>query len=681
MLARLVGWAVHAKAYISADIIPMFAMGLRFDLKVLASIWIVPWLLATIFMYFRPASLPTVNRWARKFFFLQLILINFVVASNFLYQGYYGTPFSPAVFGLIDDDTWVVVLTIWKDLPVVRTLLLVAAVSWLQGRLLVSIETRFDALQLMTPRPMAAILSAVITLFLFAFILRGRLGSHPINADDFQVSPNGTISDLVPNGAISLYYAWRDYRNQTLLTGDPATALKAAGYATPAAAAAKLGIFATDESVILQELVRKTPKNLIAKEHPPHVVVVLFESWGAQALQRNSSEIRILGRLEKYIDQDYWFPRFVSSRRATHPTLESLLINSPITPLSQGRHGEIDYLTAAARPFKDAGYRTIFMYGHSARWRALHRAMPHLGFDEVLDLSNIQQRYPEATTSSNGVHDEFLYRLAAERLVSLDKQGQPAMIFMLTTTNHTPYVRNMMPPTYVPQKVDLAKFSDTILPPEESEIALQGFRYASDQLGAFVDSIASSPINDHTIIAATGDHYLRYFFRQDDKTADQPWMDRVGFYLRIPEAYKVGAQFNSQEFGGHRDIFPTLYRRSLSEARYFAYGDDLLSPERTDQRVAIGDLNNVYLGDEVALTIKSPSYYHWDAKGESLIPSLNPSSSIRNAVEREHALAALQDWVIRLQANGFLKSMPNSLIGPGDTGNGKTDKALSAAPP
>ena len=38
--------------------------------------------------------------------------------GNYGFYGFYGTPFSPLVFGLFQDDTEAILVTLWKDWPI-----------------------------------------------------------------------------------------------------------------------------------------------------------------------------------------------------------------------------------------------------------------------------------------------------------------------------------------------------------------------------------------------------------------------------------------------------------------------------------------------------------------------------------------------------------------------------------
>ena len=49
------------------------------------------------------------------------------------------------------------------------------------------------------------------------------------------------------------------------------------------------------------------------------------------------------------------------------------------------------------------------------------------------------------------------------------------------------------------------------------------------------------------------------------------------FYVYAPPAYRANAVYDRERIGSHKDIMPTLYQLSLSQAPYFQSGCDLLA--------------------------------------------------------------------------------------------------------
>ncbi|WP_132038613.1 LTA synthase family protein [Iodobacter fluviatilis] len=645
-LVRLWTAALHGSTALlgEADFWQALLMGFRFDLKIWAVVWILFCLLALVL------NLAGKRSWlasvGRIYFGFGLAVINLLAVCNHFYYGYYRSPFNPIVFGLLEDDTWVVLKTIWQDYSVIRILLGVSVLVFVQLKLWKKILVWAEKV----PHPVRRRVrwpACAGLIVLLALSARGSLASQPLNPESFAVSSNRLLCDLVPNGPIALHAAWVERQEQIDIGPDVTAGLQGLGFASPVAAAQVLGWNVHTDDEVMAAMFRKTAQNDYLLQHPPHVVMSLMESWGMQAISRQAADNDVLGRMAKHTGEDYWFTHFASGRRGTHPSLENLLINTPLTPLTQGSFGSVSYASSAAKPYKDAGYRTILVFGGSGGWRRLQSAFSKQYFDDVLDMNNIKAAYPEASVADAGLHDEYLFRFAFDTLQKADAKGQKVMMFILSTTNHPPFVPSILPKHYVVKPINMAKFNDVTLPPAEAKLALQAFQYSSDALGGFIDQIKASGFADKTLLAASGDHHLRSFFKLK-MNEDLHWLDRVPLYLRIPPAYRFKGKYMADKEGGHRDIFPTLYAHSLSGASYPGFGEDMLSS--TWQGAGLGDFNDLYTPEGVAVGLEHSTWLHWNTAKDKLLPLENPPAALQKAVQTERARLGLQDWMIRVQA-------------------------------
>lgn len=629
---------------VQSDFWQALFMGFRFDLKIWAVVWLVFLLLALLISLVRcGAYLPKITR---IYFVVSLAVINLLAVSNHFYYGYYRSPFNPIVFGLLEDDTLVVLKTIWQEYSVIRIFLGVGILVFLQLKLWQKLLIWAEKIPSIPLRRVRwPVFSAVV--FLLALFARGSLASQPLNPESFAISSDRLLCDLVPNGPIALHAAWVERQEQINIGEDATEGMQAMGFTSPQAAAHALGWKADTPDQVFAAMFRQTAKNDFLQQHPPHVVMSLMESWGAQAISRQAPDNDLLGRMARHKNEDFWFSHIASGRRGTHPSLENLLINTPLTPLTQGSFGNVSYATAAAKPYKEAGYRTILVFGGSSGWRRLQQAFTKQSFDEVLDMNHIKAAFPEASMADAGVHDEYLFRFAFNTLQKADAAGQKVMMFILTTTNHPPFVPTILPAHYQVKPLNMAKFPDATLPPVEAKLALQAFQYSSDSLGEFMDRIKGSALGEKTLVAASGDHHLRSYFKLK-MNEDIHWMDRVPLYLHMPKAYRFNGRFDAEKEGGHRDIFPTLYAHSLSQARYPGFGEDMLSPDY--KGAGLGDFTNLYTPDGVAIGLTHPTWMHWSAGKDKLEPLAQPSVALQTAVLHERARLALQDWIIRREA-------------------------------
>ncbi len=122
-----------------------------------------------------------------------------------------------------------------------------------------------------------------------------------------------------------------------------------------------------------------------------------MEAWGRELIDAHEpGRNDTLGRLAPFLQRDDYFPHAISVEHGTFPSLEGLLFDTPVTPLTQSRYGQQPFSFAVTRPFKAAGYRVVFLTSGSGSWRHLDHNLLREGFDEVLDQQSIRQRFPEA---------------------------------------------------------------------------------------------------------------------------------------------------------------------------------------------------------------------------------------------------------------------------------------------
>jgi len=625
------------------DLARAFWMGLRFDLKSLS---------VMLLLLLGPASLVAIPSLTRKagarlqrlavpaIFFIA----NFSAACQYFYYGFYKTPFTPIIFGIYEDDTVGVLASIWSDFPVVTASLGVVVLTAVQSWLVF----RFAAPGAAVSRPWAKRLAVAIpTVLILGLLARGSLSTFPLHNQDATVSANPFVNDLVRNSLQTLYDSSKDRRAQVTIGSDPAVRLPAYGFASLSGLEHALGSTGGTPRDLEGLIFRRTPPNATLAAHPPHVVFALMESWGAHALKFDSPGNNLTGAMGKHLKADFLFRNFFPAQNGTHPTLEALLLNSPLTPLTQGQYGLISFPAAALRPFKEQGYRTVFIHGGSNAWRSLGRALKHQYFDETHDMGDILARYPDAGRTVWGVYDEYLFRFAEELLLKADAEGQKVFLFLMSTTNHPPH---SVPETYRLLPIDpdsmRAHFANDL---ENSVKQLQTYQYATNQLGLFIDRIESGPLGRKTIVVATGDHNLRTLFRYH-LPSEAKDLYRVPGYFYVPKAYRPPTPPDLDRYSGHRDIFPTLYNLALSDAVYPAYGENLFAPLPERKQFAMVMYQYLFSRQGALLPfLGKPAAFRWDESQTSLSQADRVPAALLEQGEQARALAALADWYTRYQ--------------------------------
>lgn len=634
-VAFLLQYAGPGASLPPADLGRALLMGARFDLKV-AALAAAPLILLGALW---PAGKG--RRAQAAWTFLAALALAVCSMINDGYYGYYHVPIDAIVFGLFEDDTGAVFTSLWAEHRMVLGplfgLALAAAQAWLVTR---------PPRRAPGPRLQAAALLLPLLLFV---LIRGRIGGFPLNAKDFSVSTEALLNAAVPNGAIALSAAAGERLKVVDLGKDPYAGLRAAGFKRPADAAAVLGLATpgAPDAAVAEALFTRSRPNPYAAAHPPHVVLVLMESWGGDLLRYHSEKNDLMGRLAPHVARGLLFKRFVAAQNGTDPTLESLLLSTPLTPLTSGALGHLPFSQAAARPFQAAGYRTVFGMGWSSAWRSIGRAYPNQGFDEVRDVSDVVAAVPDAPVGTWGVPDGALLQWALKRLEEADARGERLLLVLMTASNHSPYA---VPAGYQVRPLDPGAYAGRPLGERAvGRAQLEGYQYACDAVGGFLDQLDATGLSARTVVAATGDHNTREFF-QYPGTRDLPLRDRVPLFLQVPPAYLGGLSPDLERWAGHRDIFPTLAGLALSQARVFRAGEDLLLPPARPPR-ALARFETVLSDAGVVPSLDRRTALCWGPDGELAAQAEAPClPAVEPIARQERAYRALLDWTVRSQA-------------------------------
>lgn len=635
-----------AYAALPQDINRTLVIGLLFDIKVAAIAFSVP-LLAALLLAARPAAYAL---WLRALPWLAAVLAMLFTASTVISVCYFAT-FSRSidifVFGLMDDDTHAILVTLWHGYPVLRTLALLAAVLgatyWLARRWSALIlRTRLARRAL---APSALRLSLIIAITVLA--CRGSLGPFPLNRDDTGISSLRLLNDIAPNGISAFFWALSERDNDKRfkpVTAEEGEQLYQRFLGRPGHG--------------LQPFMASTGANPQARARPPHVVLQVMESKGYHMNMYDRPGRDLLGALRPHWQQDWRFDRFLSEGNGTIDSLSRLLVRSPVLATSQSSAASATFASNAFTPFLARGYRVVFVTSGAATWRNLGRFATHLGAQEFADQLTLRQRYPEAQPGAWGVPDEYMFRYIAERLARADRDGEPLFVVALSTTHHPPF---LVPEGGQRGGLDLSDIER--LPYYDSwsglDEAFDTLRYANDQLGRFLTGLKASAQGARTIVAVTGDHNILGVDYAAD--SDIALARAVPFYLYVPPGYRGQSTYDPSRPGSHKDILPTLYHLSLPDTPYFRSGCDLLAA-RPDPQWCFG-FNNprlVITRDGAYQRDRPGRIQPWaGATGLALAPEQAASPAQAAEQARLGAYGPLLQWQINYQVQNQTSARPD----------------------
>ena len=556
--------------------IQAFWLGSRLDLSILGYTF-APIVLGIILLTFFQGSIA--YKTVRAFFMLYLFvidtLIGFILGIDYGYFAFFNEHITIFIFGFFNDDTVALLKIFWKNYPVVK--ILVAAIAYML--MLGFIIKKIFAISVSVSKRAYGVFFKTSILFgvtVLTFLsIRGTLGRFPINHWIEDVSSNRFVNEVRKNSVYALIDAVKNYKKSLKAKRD---LVKEMGFANRIEEAFR--IVTQKGSIDIENpeknLLQTTPYNAKLQKLHPNVVVIQVESFGTPILKYQSEYFDIMRSLKKHFKEDILFTNFISAANGTIVSMEPMLLNlvaRPNTiPYGQSLFQHISFPTAAAKVYAKSGYETRYLYGGELSWRNVGKFFALQGFDKVEGKVKIAKtlHLDKAKYFHDwGVYDQFLYKYIVKKL---KKAKKPQFIYAMTTNNHPPFE------LYADYKSKTLTIDDNLskhLKGEKERILkrLYDYQYALDMVGKFLDAIKSSPLAKNTVVVITADNNtIEGLMQYDDFYQESK---QIPFYIYLPPSIKPN-KIDTSTPGSHKDLFPTLYRLTLSNTAYEAIGSDLL---------------------------------------------------------------------------------------------------------
>lgn len=576
-VSRMVFFLAYSPGYdehFSNDIIDAFLLGFRIDLTLVSYLSILPLLLVIISQVVKKRfAQTTLQGLLRAYFITVYLLVSGIIGMDFAFFSYFNEHINILFFGVFEDDTWALIEIARKNYNLFAITAGIALYVWLT---VVYVRKVLSATLPIASRVKAVYQPPVyVALILLVFLGgRGSVGVFPLVKLIPDVSSDHFINALPKNGVFSFQKATKQFIRSK--SGEYRL-VKASGYEGKVDKAFEdfLQTDNIDREDLLKNLERTTKKESRLENRQPHVVVVMIESFGAPILAYQSSQFDILRRLKKHFDEDILFTNFISTQNGTIASLEPILLNVLRHPggttFGQGPELAISFDQAAARVYEKNGYETSFIYGGDLSWRNVGQFFSRQGFMHVEGRSDIHNAIPGTLDHVYGAYDRYAYAFVLEKL---RKAKKPQFIFLLTTNNHPPYV---LEPGYQSKPLTMPEELKAHLVGNEAlfKQRIKDYQYAVDMAGGFMDEIKNSDLANRSVVAITADNNtMEGVMHYDDFLQESK---QVPFYLYLPPYLRTDVPDVTLP-GSQKDIFPTLYNRTLSGVTYRAIGSDLFDP-------------------------------------------------------------------------------------------------------
>ncbi|TCP14019.1 phosphoglycerol transferase MdoB-like AlkP superfamily enzyme [Bisgaardia hudsonensis] len=606
----------------------MRLLGARFDIKVISSMLILPYLISFLLSSFLSSNNISVYFYSISIFIISFICIAFTVGNYFYYKTY-NTYYDVFIFGFFEDDTEAVLKNIYDDYPIFKSILIVLILS-----IIPSVISFLLLKDIKVETTLAAYTLLFITLILMILALRGTINSKPLGKIHAQVSSLNTINYMVPNGPIAVTWAIKERKKSIQFSP----------------VEKERGEILIQNLFSRNSLIYQTEQNSYLEENLPHVVFSLMESFGHNILYMdNPDKNDLLGELRTHFNEDFVFKNFTSFDNGTASSLLGQCFYSTNENLSQSSEQKTLLPHTAFKPYKEKGYRIIFITSGNAMWRSLANYLPYQGVDEIYDQNNIIDIYPESqnTLSYWGVADEYSFKLAKKLL---DESKQPLFIYILTITNHPPY---KAPHGYKVKTIDSSCLIGKIGKDDtERKNILSAYQYATDALGNFITNIKNSSLKEKTIIGASGDHHLRGMKQTLPQETFLSYS--VPFYLYVPKTIleNTPTHFDRSRFGSHKDIMPTLYSISLSNAEYWAIGGRNLLLQKDIPQYNFSYNRLIWADKSGVVDISKTPFtkYSWD---KSYLVAKNEIPMTKKEIQTINDYIELLNWQMNFLLKGY----------------------------
>ena len=549
----------------TSDIATVFLIGLRYDGQTAATFVLPGFVMSVACLFFVKEQFA---ERVRRFVLYLMIAACVVVGSVDLgYFHEFHDQFNHYAFGVLYDDFSAVLVTVWKQHPIVWELLgivaLIAALVRIGRRWMARDWLRAGQAERLTRTWARRIALLSVTVLMLAFALRGSIHSRPVQLKDVAVTKDQVLNKMVLNPFAAAKYAITGHLKLASGKG-----LELYLPDRDVRDAARL-VAGRDESMTTVDdaliHVAKGPQGV----PPKHVFFILMESYDAwPTLDR----YRSLGLSERLLDlgrRGVFSRKFVSASSGTMTTFASMLtgladagVTTNYQPLTR------QPFPSSINPiFQKLGLRTRMFLGGFFSWQRSDAFCLEQGFQELYAAPHFAQKL---NRNEWGPEDRVLFDFV---LRAVDPKT-PSFNFIVTSSFHPPFSVDVYGHGF-PHKEMPADLKSIATSDPEYLRMLGHLWYADQMLGEFVE--AAEKKYPGSLFVITGDHTSRKFLNGQPTLYERT---AVPFVMYGPDVLK-GINVPSDLVGSHHDIMPTVFELLAPRGfEYHAIGHDMLDSHR-----------------------------------------------------------------------------------------------------
>lgn len=399
----------------------------------------------------------------------------------------------------------------------------------------------------------------------------------------------GRIDEKSPIVAGTAYFSRYDIANQAGL--NPVYTFMQSYFDSMKEEMKKLTLMRDEDAILLAQYYLGIPPSVKNLDHPfarkvagdsthpkYNVVIVIMESMSANFMQRYGNTQHLTPMLDSLANNGIAFDHFYSAGIHTFNGIYSTMYGFPGLMAKHTMEGvDIPCMTGLPWAAKQNGYRTLYLTTHDDQFDNVG------GFTtkNYIDTMISKKDYPsEQVLSTLGVPDHYMFDYCIPILNQAYESGTPFCTFMMTASNHNPYIV----PTDIPFK------------PAHDSIRGGCVEYADWSIGHFLKIASAQKWFSNTVFLFVADHGARVGYEYDDVYIDYnhiPCIIYAPGIIKTPRAIKKP--------GGQVDIYPTL--AGIMGLNYInnTMGLNLLERTRNymyftqDDKVGVADTAQLYI--------------------------------------------------------------------------------------
>ena len=351
--------------------------------------------------------------------------------------------------------------------------------------------------------------------------------------------------------------------------------------------------------------------NFVLNEKRPNVVIILLESWSANAIGCLGAEKSATPKFDQLAKEGILFTNLYATGGTSEIGNASLFSGYPALPeifitMQPEKHRQLPSLNQELEKWR---YSSHYLFSGDLSYGNIGGYLSDHGFDHVLDEQDFPKNLPKGKLN---YYDEDLYRFLMKRINST--KG-PFIHCAFTGSTHSPY--------------DYPKAGVPDWTGEEKDF-MRSLQYADKELFNFLENCKKEPWYDNTIFVLVADH---------GHAAPGVRNPNLGAYFKIPMLIlgkPLKAEWKGkriEKLGSQADVARTLLYQMGGDYNRFTWSKDLLNPNCPE--FALHTINRGFGW----VTPKGNFSYNMDAK--RFLDNSFASSILKKEERRCHAFMSL----------------------------------------